>query len=138
MNSRKSYKPSSGQSRLGLARYIAGATPEAPWGRMQGVRWWESRVCKLPHPAGASWRPGCGSPAAAAAQAGAARPASLLSAIREAPASDPAAGLQHHRQPLQDQHRKEPQRGMVIVKWTVVAALGFFAVLILERLAVML
>jgi hypothetical protein len=30
------------------------------------------------------------------------------------------------------------QRGMVIVKWTVVAALGFFAVLILERLAVML
>ena len=30
------------------------------------------------------------------------------------------------------------QRGLVIVKWTVVAALGFFAVLILERLAVML
>ena len=30
------------------------------------------------------------------------------------------------------------QRGVVIVKWTVVAALGFFAVLILERLAVML
>lgn len=27
------------------------------------------------------------------------------------------------------------QRGVVIVKWTVVAALGFFAVLILERLA---
>jgi hypothetical protein len=26
-------------------------------------------------------------------------------------------------------------RGVVIVKWTVVAALGFFAVLILERLA---
>lgn len=26
-------------------------------------------------------------------------------------------------------------RGIVIVKWTVVAALGFFAVLILERLA---
>ncbi len=30
------------------------------------------------------------------------------------------------------------QRGIVIVKWTLVAALGFFAVLILERLAVML
>lgn len=28
-------------------------------------------------------------------------------------------------------------RGLVIVKWTVVVALGFFAVLILERLAVM-
>jgi hypothetical protein len=26
------------------------------------------------------------------------------------------------------------RRGLVIVKWTVVAALGFFAVLILERL----
>ena len=30
------------------------------------------------------------------------------------------------------------QRGMVIVKWTVLAAFGFFVVLILERLAVML
>jgi hypothetical protein len=30
------------------------------------------------------------------------------------------------------------QRGLVIVKWTILAALGFFAVLILERLAVML
>ncbi len=30
------------------------------------------------------------------------------------------------------------RRGIVIVKWTVLAALGFFAVLILERLAVML
>ena len=30
------------------------------------------------------------------------------------------------------------RRGLVIVKWTVVAALGFFAVLILERLALML
>ena len=30
------------------------------------------------------------------------------------------------------------QRGIVIVKWTVIAALGFFAVLILERLALML
>jgi hypothetical protein len=30
------------------------------------------------------------------------------------------------------------QRGIVIVKWTVLAALGFFGVLILERLAVML
>ena len=29
-------------------------------------------------------------------------------------------------------------RGIVIVKWTVLAALGFFAVLILERLAVTL
>jgi hypothetical protein len=30
------------------------------------------------------------------------------------------------------------RRGVVIVKWTIVAALGFFAVLILERLALML
>jgi len=30
------------------------------------------------------------------------------------------------------------QRGVVIVKWTVLAGLGFFAVLILERLALML
>jgi hypothetical protein len=30
------------------------------------------------------------------------------------------------------------RRGVVIIKWTVVAALGFFAVLILERLARML
>jgi hypothetical protein len=30
------------------------------------------------------------------------------------------------------------QRGIVIVKWTVIAALGFFAVLILERLALVL
>jgi hypothetical protein len=30
------------------------------------------------------------------------------------------------------------QRGLTIVKWTVVAALGFFAVLILERLALLL
>ena len=30
------------------------------------------------------------------------------------------------------------QRGIVIVKWTVIAALAFFAVLILERLALML
>lgn len=30
------------------------------------------------------------------------------------------------------------QRGIVIIKWTVIAALGFFAVLILERLALML
>ncbi|HEX2013072.1 MAG TPA: hypothetical protein VJN44_19245 [Roseateles sp.] len=29
-------------------------------------------------------------------------------------------------------------RGIVIIKWTVIAALGFFAVLILERLALML
>lgn len=29
-------------------------------------------------------------------------------------------------------------RGVLIVKWTVIAALGFFAVLILERLALML
>ena len=28
--------------------------------------------------------------------------------------------------------------GLVIVKWTVIAGLGFFAVLILERLALML
>ena len=30
------------------------------------------------------------------------------------------------------------QRGIVIVKWTVLAAFAFFAVLILERLALML
>jgi hypothetical protein len=30
------------------------------------------------------------------------------------------------------------RRGIVIVKWTLVAAFGFFAVLILERLAQML
>ncbi len=30
------------------------------------------------------------------------------------------------------------RRGVVIVKWTVIAALGFFAVLILERLALLL
>lgn len=30
------------------------------------------------------------------------------------------------------------RRGVVIVKWTVLAALGFFAVLILERLALLL
>ena len=30
------------------------------------------------------------------------------------------------------------QRGLVIVKWTVLAAFGFFAVLILERLALLL
>jgi hypothetical protein len=30
------------------------------------------------------------------------------------------------------------RRGIVIVKWTVLAALGFFAVLVLERLALML
>jgi hypothetical protein len=30
------------------------------------------------------------------------------------------------------------RRGMIIVKWTILAAFGFFAVLILERLALML
>ena len=30
------------------------------------------------------------------------------------------------------------RRGLLIVKWTLLAALGFFAVLILERLALML
>lgn len=30
------------------------------------------------------------------------------------------------------------QRGLIIVKWTVLAGLGFFAVLILERLAMFL
>ena len=30
------------------------------------------------------------------------------------------------------------RRGLVIVKWTVLAAFGFFAVLMLERLALML
>ena len=30
------------------------------------------------------------------------------------------------------------QRGVLILKWTLIAALGFFAVLILERLALML
>ena len=36
---------------------------------------------------------------------------------------------------------RQPQwraRGLVIVKWTVLAAAGFFGVLILERLALML
>ncbi len=30
------------------------------------------------------------------------------------------------------------QRGLLIVKWTVIAALGFFAVLLLERMAMVL
>ena len=30
------------------------------------------------------------------------------------------------------------QRGLVLIKWTVLAGLGFFAVVFLERLAVML
>ncbi|MDT9000278.1 hypothetical protein RQP53_13475 [Paucibacter sp. APW11] len=30
------------------------------------------------------------------------------------------------------------QRGLLIIKWLVIAGLGFFAVLILERLALML
>lgn len=30
------------------------------------------------------------------------------------------------------------QRGIVVLKWTLLAALGFFGVLILERLALML
>ena len=30
------------------------------------------------------------------------------------------------------------QRGLIIVKWTVLAAFGFFAVLILERLVLLL
>lgn len=30
------------------------------------------------------------------------------------------------------------RRGIVVVKWTVIAGLGFFAVLILERLAMLL
>ena len=30
------------------------------------------------------------------------------------------------------------QRGVIVIKWTVLAGLGFFAVLILERLARML
>lgn len=30
------------------------------------------------------------------------------------------------------------QRGWVVIKWTLVAGLGFFAVLMLERLALML
>ena len=30
------------------------------------------------------------------------------------------------------------QRGILVLKWTVIAALGFFAVLILERLALLL
>jgi hypothetical protein len=30
------------------------------------------------------------------------------------------------------------QRGIVLVKWTVIAGLGFFAVLMLERLALLL
>jgi hypothetical protein len=34
--------------------------------------------------------------------------------------------------------RRWQQRGLVIVKWTVLAGLGFFAVVLLERLALML
>lgn len=30
------------------------------------------------------------------------------------------------------------KRGMVVLKWTLVAALGFFAVLVLERVALLL
>ncbi len=30
------------------------------------------------------------------------------------------------------------QRGVVVLKWTLLAALGFFAVLVLERLALLL
>ncbi len=30
------------------------------------------------------------------------------------------------------------QRGLVVIKWTVLAGLGFFAVLMLERLALLL
>jgi hypothetical protein len=30
------------------------------------------------------------------------------------------------------------ERGVIVIKWTVLAGLGFFAVLILERLAMML
>ena len=30
------------------------------------------------------------------------------------------------------------QRGVLVLKWTLIAALGFFAVLILERLALLL
>ena len=30
------------------------------------------------------------------------------------------------------------QRGVIIIKWTLIAVLGFFAVLILERLAIAL
>ncbi|HWH75006.1 MAG TPA: hypothetical protein VNV16_12165 [Methylibium sp.] len=33
--------------------------------------------------------------------------------------------------------RRWRDRGLLILKWTVLAALGFFAVLILERLALM-
>jgi len=35
-------------------------------------------------------------------------------------------------------HPTWKRNGILIVKWTVLAALGFFAVLVLERLAVML
>jgi hypothetical protein len=35
-------------------------------------------------------------------------------------------------------HPRWRRRGLVIVKWTVLAAFAFFAVLILERLALML
>lgn len=35
------------------------------------------------------------------------------------------------------QDRNWRDRGLIIVKWAVIAGLGFFAVLILERLAVM-
>ena len=35
-------------------------------------------------------------------------------------------------------HPTWKRNGIIIVKWTVLAALGFFAVLVLERLALML
>ena len=35
-------------------------------------------------------------------------------------------------------HPTWKRNGVIIVKWTVLAALGFFAVLVLERLALML
>jgi len=35
-------------------------------------------------------------------------------------------------------HPAWKRNGIIIVKWTVLAALGFFAVLVLERLALML
>jgi hypothetical protein len=35
-------------------------------------------------------------------------------------------------------HPTWKRNGIIIIKWTVLAALGFFAVLVLERLALML
>lgn len=48
------------------------------------------------------------------------------------------AGLLCFAMYLATGHPTWKRNGILIVKWTVVAALGFFAVLVLERLALLL